>query len=370
LSGYSSAEIETIKQNIVFIRHVNNRIGTGDHDKIAMILNGAEGLAEGGIVFNDYPNPGPNDVAIRFDNGTTISSAELWALAKKNSIAAGGYLEIDRTFASDNFTGQNLYGLNYDDTLVGGVGNDRLYGNEGSDILAGQAGSDKLYGTGGVDVIYGDEAYGLTLTTTVTNPDQTIGSPTPTSDDPVSIRTSTSFTLSAGTLNLTATGSADVKLTGNALDNSITGNQGKNTIDGSAGADTVNGGLGNDNLTGGSGKDAFVFSTKLGTSKTGRTVNFDTIKDFLAKDDSVYLDNAVFKKLGTKGSAQKPVKLDKKFFTVGDKAKDKDKDDYVIYNKKTGVLSYDADGSGKGQAVEFALLKNKASLKYDDFFVI
>jgi 16S rRNA U516 pseudouridylate synthase RsuA-like enzyme len=76
----------------------------------------------------------------------------------------------------------------------------------------------------------------------------------------------------------------------------------------------------------------------------------------------------VFKKLGTKGSAQKPVKLDKKFFTVGDKAKDKD--DYVIYNKKTGVLSYDADGSGKGQAVEFALLKNKASLKYDDFFVI
>ncbi|MDF2974138.1 MAG: hypothetical protein K0R61_4588, partial [Microvirga sp.] len=32
--------------------------------------------------------------------------------------------------------------------------------------------------------------------------------------------------------------------------------------------------------------------------------------------------------------------------------------------------SYDADGSGKGQAVEFALLKNKATLKYDDFFVI
>jgi hypothetical protein len=34
------------------------------------------------------------------------------------------------------------------------------------------------------------------------------------------------------------------------------------------------------------------------------------------------------------------------------------------------VLSYDADGSGKGQAVKFALLKNKATLKYDDFFVI
>ena len=97
-------------------------------------------------------------------------------------------------------------------------------------------------------------------------------------------------------------------------------------------------------------------------------MNFDTIRDFNAKDDSLYLENAIFKKLGKKGAEANPAKLDKKFFTVGDKAKEKD--DYVIYNKKTGVLSYDADGSGKGQAVEFALLKNKASLKYDDFFVI
>src|SRR4029079_7610892 len=155
---------------------------------------------------------------------------------------------------SDSFTGQNLYGLNYDDTLVGSAANDRLYGNEGSDILVGQPGSDKLYGTGGVDIIYGDEADGLTLTTTISNPDQTTD--TPPSDYPVSIRTSTSFTLSDGTLNLTATGSANVKLTGNALDNSITGNVGKNTINGGAGSDKVNGGFGNDNLIGGSGKDA------------------------------------------------------------------------------------------------------------------
>ncbi len=368
LAGYSSTEIENIRQNIVFVRHVNNRIGTGGHDKIAMILNGPEGKAEGGIIFNDYPNPGPNDVAIRFDNGATISSAELWALAKKNSIAAGGYVEINHTSASDSFTGQNLYGLNYDDTLVGSVGNDRLYGNEGSDILVGQAGSDKLYGTGGADLIYGDEAHGLTLTTTITNPDQTREPPAPTSDNPVSIRTTTSFTLSTGTLNLTATGSADVKLTGNALDNIIRGNKGKNVINGENGRDKVNGELGNDSLTGGSDKDAFVFTSKLGTSKTDRKVNFDTLTDFSGKDDSIHLDNDVFKKLGRKGSEQNPVKLDKKFFTVGDKSKDKD--DYVIYNKKTGVLSYDADGSGKGQAVEFALLKNKATLKYDDLFVI
>jgi Ca2+-binding RTX toxin-like protein len=93
-----------------------------------------------------------------------------------------------------------------------------------------------------------------------------------------------------------------------------------------------------------------------------------SIKDFNAKDDNLHLDNAIFQKLGKKGSEQKPAKLDKKFFTIGDKAKAKD--DYVIYDKKTGVLSYDADGSGKGEAIEFAQLKNKPTLKVDDFFVI
>jgi hypothetical protein len=71
-------------------------------------------------------------------------------------------------------------------------------------------------------------------------------------------------------------------------------------------------------------------------------------------------------KLGKKGSEQKPVKLDKKFFTVGDK----DKDDSIIDNRKISVLSYDADRSGKGQSVEAPLLKNRATLKvYDDFVI-
>lgn len=124
--------------------------------------------------------------------------------------------------------------------------------------------------------------------------------------------------------------------------------------------------LGNDNLTSGAGKDTFLFTTKLGTSKTDRNVNFDTLIDFNVKDSSIQLDDAIFKKLGKKGSEQKPAKLDKKFFTVGDKAQD----DSIVYSRKTGVLSYDADGSGNGQAIEFALLKNKAPLKADDFFVI
>lgn len=53
---------------------------------------------------------------------------------------------------------------------------------------------------------------------------------------------------------------------------------------------------------------------------------------------------------------------------MGDKAKDAN--DYVVYDKKKGVLFYDADGSGAGAAVEIASLRIKASLTYKDFFVI
>ncbi|MFL5024646.1 MAG: calcium-binding protein, partial [Microvirga sp.] len=56
------------------------------------------------------------------------------------------------------------------------------------------------------------------------------------------------------------------------------------------------------------------------------------------------------------------------FFKISDKAKDRD--DYLIYNKKTGVLSYDADGSGSQAAVEFAVLKKNLALTYNDFAVI
>jgi Ca2+-binding RTX toxin-like protein len=194
----------------------------------------------------------------------------------------------------------------------------------------------------------------------VTQPEPPVVTP------PTTVETSTSLTLPEGVLIVVATGSGNVKLIGNALDNSITGNKGKNTINGGGGNDKVNGGLGNDNLTGSTGKDAFLFTTKLGTSKTDRKVNFDKVADFLVKDDSLWLDNAIFKKLGS-GSPTKPKLLNKKFFSL-DKAKDKD--DYVIYDKKTGVLSYDADGSGKGQAIEFAQLKKDLALTYKDFFVI
>jgi Ca2+-binding RTX toxin-like protein len=193
---------------------------------------------------------------------------------------------------------------------------------------------------------------------TPVTPEPPVTPPTP----PTVFTTATNFTLPADALDLTASGNANVKLTGNALNNSITGNAGKNAINAGSGNDKVNGGLGNDSLTGGKGKDAFLFTTKL-----NKKTNVDKINDFKVVDDTVYLDDAIFKKVG-KGALAKPGKLNKSFFTTGEKAKDTN--DHIIYNKDKGILYYDADGSGKRAAVQFATIDKKLKLGAADFLII
>jgi hypothetical protein len=279
-----------------------------------------------------------------------------------------------------------LVGNSGSNILIGNAGNDSIDGGAGSDtaVYSGRRGdyvvirnqngtvsvADKRIGGDGHDTVknveffqLSDGTFDLAQFLVAPSEPQPPTSQPPATEPPVtqpttSVTVYSNYTAPADIIRIMAGGAGDVKLTGNKLGNSITGNTGKNVI---------NGGLGNDELAGGKGQDTFVFNTKLGTSKTDRTVNFDTVRDFNTKDDSLYLDNAIFKKLG-KGAASKPIKLNKDFFLSGTKAKDKN--DYVLYNKKTGVLSYDADGSGKGEAVEFALLKTKPTLKHDGFFVI
>ena len=112
-------------------------------------------------------------------------------------------------------------------------------------------------------------------------------------------------------------------------------------LKGGSGNDKLAGGYGSDTLYGQSGSDIFVFDTPLGRSKADRKINFDKIVDFNPVQDTIYLENAIFKKL------TKTKTLSSKFFTIASKAADKY--DYIGYDKKTGVVWYDADGSGKKQ---------------------
>ncbi len=154
----------------------------------------------------------------------------------------------------------------------------------------------------------------------------------------------------------------------NSFGLTLHGTKGKDKLVGGAGNDKFYGGYGNDTLTGLEGADVFVFNAKLGSSKTDRKVNFDTITDFKPGEDKIWLDNAILKKLGKAGSEAAPDALNKKFFKVGTKAGDKN--DYLVYNKKTGILSYDADGSGAKEAIEIAKLPKKLKLSYLDFEII
>jgi Ca2+-binding RTX toxin-like protein len=104
-----------------------------------------------------------------------------------------------------------------------------------------------------------------------------------------------------------------------------------------------------------------VFDTKLGSS------NVDRVVDFNVRDDSFQLDNAVFRKLGA-GTLTKPGKLSKDAFHIGKTAEDRE--DRILYDRSTGALSYDADGTGSATAVKFATLKKGLALTYHDFFVI
>jgi len=152
-------------------------------------------------------------------------------------------------------------------------------------------------------------------------------------------------------------------LTGSAVANVLKGGAGRDTFNGGAGDDVLWGAAGNDVLTGGCGRDVFVFDTRA-----TKGMNKDRLVDFKVKDDSVWLDKAVFTKLGQRGSEANPAQLKKGFFVVSSAAKDRD--DYLVYDRVKGVLSYDADGSGWGKAVEIATLTQNLAMTYRDFFII
>jgi Ca2+-binding RTX toxin-like protein len=156
---------------------------------------------------------------------------------------------------------------------------------------------------------------------------------------------------------LNGNGGADMLLGQNGND-TLSGGLGNDFLDGGIGNDTLFGGAGKDTLTGGLNNDFFVFNTALNAS-----TNRDVITDFNHVADTFKLENAIFTKLGAGVHA-----LNAGFFRAGAAAADAN--DYIVYNKATGVLSYDNDGSGSHAAIAFAVLNNKPVLAANDFQVI
>jgi Ca2+-binding RTX toxin-like protein len=290
--------------------------------------------------------------------GTGAVGLTLTGNAGANTIVgASGADVVDGGAGADLLTGGEG-----DDVLKGGLGNDRLDGGAGTHdkarfsgarsdytVTEGENGTyvitDKRAEADGQDIVSNIELFEfssgvLTLSQLLAPPDPGGGGTTP------------------GGGGTTPGGGGTIPVAGQIL----IGTSQTNMLVGDAGNDKLYGKLGKDVLTGNGGQDIFVFDTKANT-KTNR----DTITDYDVAADTIWLSDSVFKKLG-KGSEASPTKLKKAFFKVADKAKDKN--DYLVYSKKTGVLSYDVDGSGSTKAVEIAKLAKNLKLTQDDFFVV
>ena len=268
--------------------------------------------------------------------------------------AAGG--GIDTIVAGFSYTlGAELENL----TAAAGAGGIALTGNglanvvtgnDAANVLDGKGGADTLAGHGGNDTYFVDNAADVIVEGPGGGTDTVIAS--------------VSYVLTAAAqveIMKFAAAKGNLALTGNGFANAITGNAGANMLKGGAGNDILRGSLGKDTLYGQAGKDTFVFDTKASST------NLDAVKDFSVKDDTIWLDNAVFAKIG-KGTPTKPLKLAQDAFFLGAKAHDAS--DRVIYDGKTGGLYYDADGTGRSAAVKIATLSKALKMTYADFFVI
>ena len=286
---------------------IENAIGTDTSDRF--IANG-EANSFNGLGGKDQVSYEASTAAVQVDLGRGIGSG---------GFAAGDiYLSIE--YVTGSRFADTLLGSAGDDSIQGGAGDDLMEGRGGGDIYqVGEAGDRVIEGRGGG------------------------------TDTVVAL---TSYTLEAGQEIEALIGSRsgiDVRayaLTGNEFANGIVGGDGDDRLNGRGGADS---------LRGRDGNDTFVFDSALVSGQ------FDLVVDFTSGSDKIELSSGVFSAL-PKGALNAAAFKDLSAGPV-------DATDRILYDRASGGLFYDADGSGAGARVQFATLDSKPTLSAGDFLV-
>jgi Ca2+-binding RTX toxin-like protein len=219
--------------------------------------------------------------------------------------------------------------------ITGTAGPDNLTGTPGNDTINGLGGADVMIGLAGDDTYIVDNFADKVL--------EKLG------EGKDTVRASVGYALPANVEGLVLTGAGDVLGMGNSLNNRIAGNTGYNTLDG---------GPGNDTLTGGPGRDMFRFRSELNGS-----TNVDRLTDFDVADDTIALHHMAFPAL-TPATANV---LPPPQFHVGASATTTSQ--RIVYNRATGALFYDGDGTGSMPAVRFAIVPKGLAVTYRNFLI-
>ncbi len=245
----------------------------------------------------------------------------------------------------------NIENMNLTGTLeIDGTGNGLV------NLITGNAAINKINGGAGADIMIGGLGGDIYF---VDNENDTITEYLNEGIDKVN--SSKTYTLPDHVENLSLTGTLAINATGNEAANTIIGNTASNQLIGGAGNDILNGAEGANIMTGGAGKDYFQFKT-ADHIIAGR---MDTITDFNVVDDTIKLENNIFTAFAT---AVTPDRIAADQFVIGTQALDAN--DYIIYNRGTGALLYDDDGSGMNVAVQFASVSAGLAMTNWDVHVI
>jgi Ca2+-binding RTX toxin-like protein len=152
------------------------------------------------------------------------------------------------------------------------------------------------------------------------------------------------------------------------------GNGNTQTFIGTTKADVFVGNGGNDTLTGGAGADTFVFGKVHEMVVTGAATapqsyvdtafnltGVDTITDFLHGTDKIELHLDQYANLAGFSAAN---------LVSSASGAAADANDYLLFNTTSKMLSYDADGSGAGAAINIATLTGVTTFTVSDVVVV
>jgi serralysin len=244
--------------------------------------------------------------------------------------------EIENLTLTDGGVHLAAVGNTLANVITGGSGRDDLFGREGDDTLIG--------GTGAANTVLGGEGNDTYIV-------QVRGDSVIEFDGEGIDTVQTglfAYELRHNVENLTYTGTGDFIGIGNDNDNVITSGNGEDFLSGHEGDDILTGGSGADTLIGGSGADQFRYQ--------GLEVGLDRVLDFESGVDKIVLLESGFFHTSTIEFVSGTMALTT--------------NSTFVYDPETGIVTFDADGTGEGSSEMITQLDAGLTLTLGDFMFV